>query len=83
MFLRILIFLIIIYYLLKLLGQVFLPIFMTNRIQKMEQKKQKDYRDYINRKKKEEGKVTVEKNASTTGHTNSNEGEYVDFEEIK
>lgn len=83
MILKILVFLVIIYYLLKLVGQVFLPIFMTNRIQKMEEEKQKAYRDLINRKRKEEGKVTVEGKNKTKGHINPTEGEYIDFEEVK
>jgi hypothetical protein len=83
MILKILVFLVIIYYLLKLVGQVFLPIFMTNRIQKMEEEKQKAYRDFINRKRKEEGKVTVDGKTKAKGHINPNEGEYIDFEEVK
>lgn len=83
MLLKILVFLIIIYYLFKLIGQIFLPIFMTNRIQKMEEEKQNAYRDYINRKKKEEGKVTVEGKPNTPNNQNLEKGEYIDFEEIK
>lgn len=83
MLLKILVFLIIIYYLFKLIGQIFLPIFMTNRIQKMEEEKQNAYRDYINRKKKEEGKVTVEGKSNSSHRQNLDKGEYIDFEEIK
>lgn len=83
MLLKIVVFLIILYYLLKIVGQVFLPVFMTNRIRKMEEEKQKAYRDYINQKKKQEGKVTVEVKNTPKGHINPNEGEYVDFEEVK
>lgn len=83
MIFRVILFLIIIYYVLKLIGKIFLPIFLTHRIQKMEEEKQKAYRDYIARKKKEEGKITVDGKSNIHENRNLDKGEYVDFEEIK
>jgi hypothetical protein len=83
MFLKVIVFLIIIYWVLKLVGQIFLPLFITHRLQKMETDKQKAYRDYIARKKKEEGKVTIDGKTKNLNSKDSNNGEYVDFEEVK
>ncbi len=82
MLLKVIIFLIVFYYLMKIIGRIFLPLFIANRVQKMEQNKKKAYSDYINKKKKEEGKVTIDGNYKTSS-TYSNKGDYVDFEEIK
>lgn len=49
----------------------------------MEEEKQKAYRDYIARKKKEEGKITVDGKSNIHENRNLDKGEYVDFEEIK
>lgn len=83
MFLKVLIFLIVIYWVFKLIGQIFLPLFITHRLKKMEEDKQKAYREYISRKKKEEGKVTIDRNTKNLNKKDTNNGEYVDFEEVK
>lgn len=83
MFLRILIFLIIFFYLLKLIGQIFLPLFITRRMQKMEKDKDKAYHDFIYKKKKEEGKVTIDRKIKNRDNLDKKTGEYVDYEEIE
>jgi hypothetical protein len=51
----------------------------------MQNKQEKAREDYINQRKKEEGKVTIEYNprSSNTSGKNDQKGEYVDYEEIK
>lgn len=83
MIFKVILYLIIIYYILKLIGRIFLPIFVTNRIRKMEEDKQKAYKEYINQKKRNEGKVTIDRVPEKSGKHNGNDGEYVDYEEIK
>ncbi|ASB49091.1 DUF4834 family protein [Alkalitalea saponilacus] len=91
MLFKVLLFLIIIYYVFKIVGRIFLPIFMTSRIRKMEEQKEKAYREYLKQKKRNEGKVTVDQvphqkkqqPRKTRPFNNDSSGEYVDFEEVK
>jgi hypothetical protein len=53
----------------------------------MQKRQENAHEEYISRKKKEEGKVTVEYNPETQNKSkngrNTHGGEYVDYEEIK
>ena len=82
-FLRIILFCIIFYYILKTIGRFFLPFFISSKIQKAEKEKRKARADYISRKKSEEGKVTIENLKNSKKDTNYSQGEYIDYEEIK
>ena len=76
---RILIFLVIIYYAIKLISELF----VSNRISNAERRRKKAYNDYLNRKKAEEGKVTFDYDDNNKRKKRyTDEGEYVDYEEI-
>lgn len=84
MIFKIILFLIIFYYLFKIVVRVFLPIFIRNRVQKMASAKENAYKDYVNKQKQNEGKVFVTHNPSEKRSTQSDlDGEYVDYEEVK
>jgi len=76
-------FFIAIFVLFKLLGRVILPLYIRRRIRKTEVAREKAYHDYINRQKRDEGKVTIDNFSKTRGRGIKKEGEYVDFEEVK
>lgn len=85
--LKIIIFAVIIHYLFKLVFRFVLPLFISNRVKNSQKKKEKAHRDFMERQKAEEGKVTIEYNGSNSKkkkQKNMDEkGEYVDYEEIK
>ncbi|MDG5799353.1 DUF4834 family protein [Marinilabiliaceae bacterium ANBcel2] len=93
MFFRVLIFLILFYYLFKIIGRIFLPLFISHRINKKQREQQRVYKDYIRKKKGEEGEVVItyeepvnnrkQKQKSKSSNSDNSAGEYVDFEEVK
>lgn len=80
--LRIILLLIIIYYVLKLIGRLIFPYVFTRKINKNEQQRQKSWDDFLFRKKYEEGNVTVDYNSKNKKSRNK-DGEYIDYEEVK
>ncbi|MFW5754163.1 MAG: DUF4834 family protein [Marinilabiliaceae bacterium] len=91
MLLKLIVFFIIGYYIFKLAFRFLLPLFVSHQARKMQDKQEKAQRDFVNRRRSEEGKVTIEYDPSqkkkNRGHQKNDDpgqnGEYVDFEEIK
>ena len=81
--LKILIFLFIFYYIFKIIGRIFFPFLITNKINNMEKEKRKANADYVARERAKEGKVTIENIDKSKKERNNFEGEYVDYEEVK
>jgi len=81
--LKILIFLFIFYYIFKIIGRIFFPFLITNKINNMEKEKRRANADYAAKKKAEEGKITIENIDKSKRGNNNFEGEYVDYEEVK
>lgn len=86
MLFRIILYSILFYYLFRLIFRYLVPLFISRQVHRMQNKQEKAREDYINQRKKEEGKVTIEytpgsspKNSRDSGI----KGEYVDYEEIK
>lgn len=85
MIFKIILFLIIFYYLFKIVVRVFLPIFISNRVQKMASEKENAYKEYVKKQKQNEGKVFVTHNPSDNKSAPKSDldGDYVDYEEVK
>jgi hypothetical protein len=85
MLFRIIIIAVIIYYIFKLAFRFLLPLFISSQTKKMQKQQANAHRDYMNRQKSEEGKVTIEHDASGKKQRGDGKdgGEYVDYEEIK
>jgi len=81
-FLKIILLILIIFYAFKLLGNLLFPYIISKKINNDEHRKRKAWDDFLFRKKSEEGKVTVDFNGNKNKKRN-NDGEYVDYEEIK
>ncbi len=84
-FIRLLLTFVIFYYLFRLVIRVVLPVFLSFWVKKSSKQKQRAAQDYINRQKREEGRVTINHipKRENKKHPNSSaKGEYVDFEEI-
>ncbi len=84
MLLRIILFAVIIYYIFKLIFRFLMPLFLSSQARKMQEQKEKSHRDFMSRKKAEEGKITIDYDASSKKDRSSGKkgGEYVDYEEI-
>jgi len=81
-FLRTILFIVIFYYLFKLIGRVILPRILNMAVNKMNQAhRQRD--EYIHQQKKQEGKVTIQKTEKKDKKVSSDLGEYIDYEEVK
>ncbi|MFO8000880.1 MAG: DUF4834 family protein [Marinilabilia sp.] len=88
MLLKLIVFLVIGYYVFKVAFRFLLPLFINQQAKKMHQQQEKAHRDSRNKRKEREGKVTIEYNNASSAKKRSNtkdnqEGEYVDFEEIE
>lgn len=83
---RILLIFIIIYYLFRLVGRYLFPYLLKNQVEKMQKKQEQARKDFENKQRSEEGKVTIDYNntqKNKKGKNDNQSGEYVDYEEIK
>lgn len=84
--LRILLILTLFYYLFRLLFRVVLPWFLARRLRKMQEQHGSRFDNFRRQQQKQEGEVTIhtapKKGRSGFGPS-ADEGEYVDYEEIK
>jgi len=76
-FLRTILIIVFVVYVLKLIGRYVIPLLIKRQINKFQQENNKQ-----NYQQKPEGEVTVESNKINDKKFNSDEGEYVDYEEI-
>ena len=79
-FLRTVLVIILVYYVLKFLVKLFAPYLLKKAVDKVQQKAQQQY----NQQEPivDEGKTVVDKKPQSTKQSNNSVGEYVDFEEI-
>ena len=79
-FLRTVLIIILVYYVLKFLVKLFAPYLLKKAVDKVQQKAQQQY----NQQEPivDEGKTIVDKKPQSTKESNNSVGEYVDFEEI-
>ncbi len=76
-------FLLVFYYLFKIIGQLFMPFLIKRGFAKMQQRQQQAANHYQEKARQEEGKVTVQVNRNKPSGSTGTEGEYVDYEEVK
>ena len=79
-FLRTVLIIILVFYVLKFLVKLFAPYLLKKAVDKVQQKAQQQY----NQQEPivDEGKTVVDKKPQSTKESNNSVGEYVDFEEI-
>lgn len=80
-FFRTLLIILIIWYGFKLVTRYIFPLLMRKTMHNMQSRMEQQFRDQ-QRNQRSEGDVTLEKNRRKNP-TQSNEGEYVDFEEVE
>ncbi|PWD99615.1 DUF4834 family protein [Marinilabilia rubra] len=84
--LKIILFAVLFYYIFKGIFRFLFPFLLSNQAKKMQRKQEEAQRDYFNKQKHEEGKVTIEYDSSqkqSNKKNHGNTGEYVDYEEVK
>jgi len=77
-------FLLTFYYLFKFIGRLVLPYVMKKGFEKMQQQ-QNGAGSFQEKARQEEGKVTIKRNAQKKNSetASTNDGEYIDYEEVK
>lgn len=83
LFFKIIFWLIVIYYAVKLLARFFLPFLLKKLAKKVFSNFGNMQNQTYQETYKKQGEVTIEYNNSTKGKSNKNKGDYVDYEEIK
>lgn len=81
-FLRTILILILIYYVIKFLARLFAPYLMKKAVEKMQKKAEEQFgqqQESVVR----EGETVIDKKPSNKKPSNKNVGEYVDFEEVE
>ncbi|MCX2719471.1 DUF4834 family protein [Lentiprolixibacter aurantiacus] len=83
-FLKVLFFVLLFYYLLRLLGRWFAPKLFQYAVKKTEQRFQQQYGQYQSHREPEapEGEVSISKSPGTRKKNQESLGEYIDYEEI-
>ena len=83
-FLKVLFFILLFYYLLRLLGRWFAPRLFQYAVKKTEERFQQQFNDYPGRSEPEApvGEVSISKKPGSTKKDQESLGEYIDYEEI-
>lgn len=81
-FVRTLFVIAVIYLVIRLFSRYILPYLIHKGVKNMQQKMDEQHREQ-QRQGRREGDVTIEKNQGTRSGKSSDEGEYVDFEEVE
>ncbi len=73
------------YYIFKLLARFLMPIFLKKGLERMQRNQQGASSSFKDEARQREGTVTVKQSTDKKNHhiVDDNQGEYVDFEEIK
>ncbi|MBT8320283.1 MAG: DUF4834 family protein [Eudoraea sp.] len=83
-FLKVLLFIFLFYFLLRILGRWFAPKLFQYAVKKTEQRFQQQFNDYQGQRETEapEGEVSVSKKPGARKNNKESVGEYIDYEEI-
>jgi len=81
-FLRTLLILVLIYYVVKFLFKLFAPYLLKKAVDKVQKNAEKQYRNQQRETSVDEGKTVIDKKPENSKQSNNSVGEYVDFEEI-
>lgn len=81
-FIRTLLIILIIYYAIRLFARYVLPLLVDKGIKNMQQKMNDQQSQFQRRQRRPDGEVTIEKNRTNQRNSDTDEGEYVDFEEV-
>ena len=80
-FFRTLLLIVLFYYIFRFIGRVVIPYLLAKGINRMANKYQHK-ENFTNKRKQEEGKVTIKSTSNNKKKTSPDLGEYVDYEEV-
>ncbi|MCU4162562.1 DUF4834 family protein [Carboxylicivirga caseinilyticus] len=82
---RTIFYIVVFYYLFKFIGQLVMPFFLKKGFERMQKQQDNAANNFRQEAKRKEGTVTIQKNTNskTDSHIEDNQGEYVDFEDVK
>lgn len=83
--LRTVFYILVFYYIFKFIGRFLMPIFLKKGFERMQQQQNNQANTFREKAKQQEGKVTVQKTSQTKKDSpvDDNQGEYIDYEEVK
>ncbi len=81
-FLRTILILILVYYVLKWLGRILFPVLFQKAVRNFEDKMRQDQGQAGTTDQVKEGETVIDRKPNPQRETNKNVGEYVDYEEI-
>lgn len=78
-------FLLTFYYLFKIIGRLVLPLLIKKGVERMQRQQQQSASSFRDEAKQQEGKVTIKTKQDKSGNSNlsDNQGEFVDYEDVK
>ncbi len=83
-FMKTILIIVAIYYVLKLIARFVLPLFLKKMMQKVEKKfKEQQHQNSSNETHVKEGETIIDKAPSTRAENSKNVGEYVDYEDVE
>ena len=84
-FLKVVLIVLLVYYLLKLLARLFAPKLFAYAARKTEERFKEQFENYqsFNQEEKPVGDVTIDKNPTNNNKPSKQVGEYIDFEELE
>ncbi len=83
-FMKTILIIITIYYVLKLIARFVLPLFLKKMMQKFEKKfNEQQHQNSSNKTNVKEGETVIDKAPNTQSKSNKNVGEYVDYEDVE
>jgi len=82
---RTIFYILVFYYVFKFIGRLVMPYFLKKGVERMQQQQQNTANNFRQEEKKKEGTVTIKKGSQENNDSTfmENQGEYVDFEEVK
>ena len=82
---RTIFYILVFYYVFKFIGRFVMPYFLKKGVERMQKQQQSAANNFRQEEKKKEGTVTINKGTQEKNDSTfmENQGEYVDFEEMK
>jgi hypothetical protein len=80
---KLIFYLIAIYLIVRFFTRLLMPVVMEDYVEKAKKKAESDRQEYLKQNKQREGKVSIDYVPPVSKKINKDEGDYIDYEEIK
>jgi hypothetical protein len=82
-FLRMIFYLIVIYIIVRFFTRLLMPVVMEDYVSKAKKQAERDRQEYLRQHKQKEGKISIDYVPPVDKKIKKDEGDYIDFEEVK